>query len=320
MPLTALSIANDCLAHIGNQVGDPLPNGALQYLVNCLNQSLEEMRVKVPQMFRQTVTANFTGSRSGTLNVTAGQTQCTLGSLPPPQNGCTVVLSGDTTWNEIRQDPSGAPGLYQLLVPYGGGSGVASVSCYGDSVVFDTSFVDHLIGAALLHDRRPLALLNSRQDWLLAQTNYYTGDYTGTVSGTGPTPQSAPVIRRQPSVPEAVWLYSYLDAKGAPEYQLRVAPLPSGVWNIDVDLAIIPAEVQVSDVSDATTFQFPVPGGRVYTIFRALALFHWSGSPFFANQAARAVIQKGYDDAVMQLENYTPHTGAQPKVVVRGYL
>jgi hypothetical protein len=314
MPLNAVSIANDCLAHIGNQIGDDLPSGALSYLVNCLNQSLEEMRVKQPMMFRQTITVNFTGKSLGTINVTNGSLSCTLNTLAPSDDGCTIVINGDTTYNEIRADPNGELGAYQLLVPYGGPTGTQAATVWGDSVTLDTAFVDHAIGAVLLHDRRPIAVLNSRQDWLSAQTAWHVGDYGPTVVN------SAPAVRRQPNVPEAIWLDTYLDAGTMPEYKVRVAPLPSGNWAVDLDVAIVPDEVSSDDLQPGANFYFPVPGGRVYTIFRALALYHWSGSPFFANQAARQVINQGYQDAVAQLENFRPMSGAQPRVMVRGYL
>jgi len=314
MPLNALSIANDCLAHIGSQIGDDLPAGALNYLVNSLNQSLEEMRVKVPSMFRQTISVNFTGKSQGTINVANGDTSCTPNALVPPSNGCTIVISGDATYNEIRVDPNGELGSYQLLVPYGGFTGTQEATVWGDSVTLDAGFVDHVIGAVLLHDRRPLVVLNSRPDWLSAQTAWHVGDYGPTIVN------SAPAIRRQPNVPEAIWLDTYLDASTMPEYKVRVAPLPSGNWAVDVDVAIIPDEVTADDLQPGADFYFPVPGGRVYTIFRSLALYHWSGSPFFANQAARAVINQSYQDAVQQLEHFRPMSQAQPRVTVRGYV
>lgn len=316
MPLSAQSIANDCLSHIGVQITDPLPAGALSYLTNCLNQSLEEMRVKQPMMFRQTITVNFTGGLGGTINVAAGSQVCTLGTLAAPQNGCTIVIGGDSAYNEIRARPAGG---YQLLVPYAGMTGLQSAICYGDSVVLDTSIIDHAIGAVLLHDRKKLAVLTARQDWLGAQEAIWVGDYRFPMTGQGPN--SAPVIRRQPTVPEAIWLDTYqaVESGSAPEYKVRCAPLPNGNWAVDLDVSIIPTEVDQSSLTSGN-FYFPVPGGRVYTIFRALALYHWSGSPFFANQAARKIIEQGYADAVMQLEQFRPLSGAQPRLVVRGYL
>lgn len=319
MPLSAFSIAQDCLAHIGYQIGggENLQAGALNYLVNCLNQSLEEMRVKQPLMFRQTITANFQGGRGGTVNVTNDSTALTLGTLTAPANGSTIVIGGDTCYNEIRSDGQGG---WQLLVPYQGPTSTQGATCYGDSIVLDTSFIDHVMSAALLHDRRQISVLTNRNEWLAAQTAYWTGDYTAVGTGTGPTPSSAPVVRRQPSVPESVWLYTHQTAGGLPEYQVRVSPLPSGHWAVDLDVAIMPNEVDAEDLQAGADYYFPVPGGRVYTIFRALALYHWSGSPFFANQAARSVINQGYQDATTQLENFRPHVAAQPRVVVKGYL
>lgn len=312
--LSALNIANDCLSHIGNQVGDALPAGALNYLVNSMNMSLEEMRVKAPGMFRQTITVNFTGQSVGTLNVTHGSTSCTLNTLAAPSNGCTIVIAGDSAYNEIRADPNGELGAYQLLVPYQGSTGTQSATVYGDSVTLDTAFVDHAIGATLLHDRRALAVLASRTDWLYAQTDWRGGDYGPAIVN------SAPVVRRQPTVPEAIWLDTYLDASTMPEYKVRVAPLPSGTWAVDLDIAIIPDQVEADDIQVGADFFFPVPGGRVYTILRALTLYHWSGSPFFANQAARAVINQGYQDAIAQLQGFRPMAQAQPKIMSRGYL
>lgn len=314
---TAYAIANDLVSHSGNQIGDgQTPAGAMAYLVNVLNQSLELMRVKIPGMFRETKTVNWTGSKTGTINVTQGSTACTLGTLAPSDNGCTIVIGGDIGYNEIRASSSGG---YELLVPFQGATGTMPATVWGDSVTLDCTAVDHACGASLLHDRTTLAILLSRMEWLMAQTNYRMGDYAGVI-GAGASPQSAPVIRRLPGVPEAIWFYAYTSPSGVQEFQVRVAPMPSGNWSADVDLAIIPDEVNLADLESGNLRYFPVPGGRVYTIFRALALYHWSGSPFFANQAARKVIEQGYQDAVTQLENFRPNTSAQPRAIVRGYL
>lgn len=61
----------------------------------------------------------------------------------------------------------------------------------------------------------------------------------------------------------------------------------------------------------------PVPGHREYNILRALCLFHWSNSPWFRNDAARAGIAQGYQNAVDQLKGFRNNAAESPISVVQ---
>jgi hypothetical protein len=69
-------------------------------------------------------------------------------------------------------------------------------------------------------------------------------------------------------------------------------------------------------VAIASAATRPVPGHRDYNILRALCLYHWSGSPWFRNDAARAVINQGYTNAVEQLKGFRPNAAESPASTV----
>lgn len=74
------------------------------------------------------------------------------------------------------------------------------------------------------------------------------------------------------------------------------------------------ATVALSTGSGSTR---PVPGHREYNILRALCLFHWSNSPWFKNEQARAGIMQGYQNAVEQLKGFRNNAAESPISVVQ---
>ncbi len=242
-----------------------------------------------------------TPAAAGTVNVTQGEAQLTLGTLAAPDDGCTVNIAGDLTLNEIRAEPTES-GSYLLLHPYSGGSGTVNCTAYGDSCALDTA-VDRVLGALLLTERRALQVLSSRQEWMEWQSLSGSADY-----GFGALSQTT---RRQPGIPRAVWVESFLDPEGGPiVYRARCAPLPDSTYRATLEVLAAVRSIQPEDWADGADVYLPVPGGRDHTILRPIVLQKWSGTPWFANDKARQEIATQYGRALEQLRQFRGNAAA----------
>jgi hypothetical protein len=238
----------------------------------------------------------WTAAQTGTVLVSNGSADFTLETLGAPQDGCSIDIEGDATFNELRSDPNRA-GVFTLLHPFAGQSGVQPATCYGDSVPLQLT-VDRVLGALLLHERQPLALVSTRDEWLRWQGCTYGHDFNRRLA-------EPPIVRR-PGVPQAVWLETNLNpAGGEITYRARCAPMPNGDFRATLDVQTMPVEIGEADLAESATTFLPVPGRRTYGILRALALYHWSSSPWFRNDAARPGINTDYQNALRQLSDFT---------------
>lgn len=296
--LTISSIAQDCVSHIRLATAG-ISGEQASYLVNVINRAIEEMRVSSPQTFKKTLGITWTGSRTGMVGVTAASQTISAGTLALPANGCSIRIEGDSTWNEMLKSLT-------LLFPYNSTSGSKSATAYGDSVVLEST-VDRVLGCVLLHERRPLEVATSRDEWAMLQNRFWNWDY-GRVADS---PRE-----RQPGVPLAMWVEP-VEIANAIEYRARCTPLPNADFRATIEVATMPDEITVADIASTATTTRPVPGQRAYGILRALALFHWSGSPWFRNEAARPVINADYQRAVEQLGSIRPNVAETVRTEIR---
>lgn len=308
--MTAREVANALLAHINKDVdSSSLPAGCLQYVADCENGALEEMRAEAPHLFRETLGIAWTAGVSGTITCTLGSTAASLGTLAAPQDGCSIQIDGDTSYNEIRASVSGESGTYQLLFPYAGSSGSHSATCWGDCVKLDGAAVDRVLGCELLHERYPLAVLSSRNEFMNWQADYRYGarrDYGIT--------NSIPVITRTPFVPRAIWLETAFNPGATTvDYRAHCAPLPNATYRATLDVVSIAPALTTSDLSGSKTI--PVPGGRANTTFRAIALYRFSQSPWFRNDAVRSGIAAQYQQALNDLRGMRGDDSAPVRIV-----
>lgn len=395
MALTILDIATDLDSHvIYANAGRTAAQTA--YLVNSINAGLEDLRTHSPQSFRQTVEIVWKAP-VGITTAVSGASIGPASALSGYNPGCTLNIAGDATFNELATAGDGSTAATAIFADTGA-PGSKLVTLWGDCVKLAAT-VDHVVGGSLLHERRPLEVLASRNEWLAFQrfNGVYPYDYGFGSIGVQPT------INRQPGVPRGIWLETVLNGN-AIEYRARCAPLPNqdyratlevqgiadsitaddvstasgvvvtgtlspdatgaytqvgtyvsgtpfyrdvtdtyvlyftgGAWvlqNFDQGLtgsvadcwtlttsATSPAgtytaqgantgEVTVAVTASATTR--PVPGHRLYTILRALCLYHWSSSPWFRNQQALAGIQQGYTNAIDQLRGFRNNAAVSP--------
>lgn len=241
--LTILDIANDLDAHV-----QYLPTGrtAAQtaYMVNAINAGLEDMRAFSPQSFRSTVDLTWTQGVALTTTV-SGVTLGPSATFASYTAGCSLNISGDSTFNELATVGDGAIASTSIFA-YTGTPGSQGMTVWGDCVKLAAS-VDRVIGGALLHERRNLQVLSSRAEWLAYQRLYgiYPYDY-----GFGNLSVQPSVIR-QPGVPRGVWLETVLDGN-AIEYRARCSPMPNANYRATLEVQIMPDIITADDISSTS--------------------------------------------------------------------
>lgn len=298
MSITARDIAGSLLAHINKGADDSLPSGCLTYLATCINRSLDEIRKEAPLLYKHSVGVRWTSSSTGTVGVTHGGKSIALTTLSTPVDGSSILITGDSAYNEIFTDQTTGDTLL-LLLPYSGTTGTYSAIAYGDSAVF-TDTVDHVLGAHIAENGQPLAILNSRDEWLVQMNDPFRRDY-GMIT-------TEPNRARTTGVPRAVWLETVYPPSGlAIAYRAHCAPLPNAEYRAIIEVVGGPVAVSTSEfaaaVGPAVLRVLATPGGRD-SILLDLCLYHWSISPWFRNEAARAGIAQRYQAALESLRGF----------------
>lgn len=395
MPLTILDIATDLDSHV-IYANSGRTAAQTAYLVNSINAGLEDLRAHSPQSFRQTVEIVWKAPIGITTTV-SGASMGPSDSFAGYNPGCTLNIAGDATFNELAAAGDGSTAATAIFADTGT-PGSKLVTLWGDCIKLGAT-VDHVVGGSLLHERRPLEVLASRNEWLAFQrfNGVYPYDYGFGSIGVQPT------INRQPGVPRGIWLETVLNGNEI-EYRARCAPLPNQDYRATLEVQGIADSITAADVavsaaypvtvagtltpslagnyslvgvdangnnvyaggspqtgllqylnnsqwvlSDAAfgftwnlagpnndpsgtyavlsgasgvpvvtlnaaapTTTRPVPGNRIYTILRALCLYHWSSAPWFRNQQALAGIQQGYTNAIEQLRGFRNNAAVAP--------
>lgn len=303
MALSVRDVGIEMVSYLGDEstMDGNLPVGARTFMLNCVNAALERMRAECPQLFKQTLGFQWTQAVSGTVNATSGSEVVTLGTLPAPDDGCTIKIGGVT--NEIRASVT-EDGSYLLLHPYTGSSGLVECTVYGDSVLLDAD-VDTVLSVAMDRGRRRwLDILGSREEWVRVGSLCSSFDYGGSADGN--------IGERQPGLPRGVWVESFADQAGGPiRYRARVAPLPNADYRATMEIVPVMREAEDEDFNLGADTFLPVPANRYHTIFRPLVLYAWFRSPWVkVVPEVRKAINEEYASAIPRMEALKAHANA----------
>lgn len=198
-------------------------NAALMRLYNALPSYLKEQ------------TQGFTLPAPVTLNnvsVTNNSTLLSTGIFAPNQIGATVMIPGDSQWNEVV-------GRQNLRNPYMGPSGVVSeVTVYGDSL-FSTSYpFDRIIGNPMFSDQSLAPLIPMEMSRAEGAYNWLFQNSLGR--------------------PMSWWVQYMGNSQGnEPLLVVKFAPLPDMAYAINIKLSFWPMRLLLTDIQGATTLNVP---------------------------------------------------------------
>lgn len=241
MSLTIRDIAVDMDSHVRYGVAGK-SDEQTAYQVATINRALEEIRVLCPQELRDTVPVVWTPGAPVSTTI-SGSSVGPIAALANYAAGCSVNIDGDASFNSLATAGDGSTAA-TLLFPYSGTTGTHTVTLYGDCVKLGTT-VDHVLGGELLHERRPLDILNTRADWLAYQRLWGLG-YSNYDYGIN---QVLPNVVRQPGVPRGIWLETCLNGN-AIEYRVHCAPMPNDTYRATLDVATMAADITADDIVD----------------------------------------------------------------------
>jgi hypothetical protein len=237
-------------------------NTALQRLYNALPTYFKEQT----QGFVLPAPLNITG-----VNVTQYSKTVTGMDATEAQFGQTVVLSGDSQWNQII-------GANELLNPYMGTTGVASGTIYGNAIHSDTYPLDRIIGDPMFANQSQAGLypmsmsVNSAQqvDW---------------------------VYQQNIGIPAVWWAQVFGNSQGnKPIMVLRFAPAPEQAYAINVRIGFWPKRITLADYAANT--DLPVPDQFIEPSLIKMCLQEFTASPAFIPRNpddTDQVIQRGMD-------------------------
>lgn len=220
-------------------------NAALQRLYNALPTYFKEQT----QGFVLPAPLNVTG-------ITVGQYSKTVVGLnaTDAQFGQTIVLEGDSQWNQII-------GANELLNPFMGITGVVNGTIYGNAIHSDTFPLDRIIGNPQFANQSQAGLfpismaMNSAQqvDW---------------------------VYQQNIGIPAVWWPQVFGNSQGnKPIMVLRFAPAPAQAYAINVRMGFWPKRLTLTDYQGNT--DLPVPDQFIEPSLIPMALAQFSASPAF---------------------------------------
>lgn len=245
MALTIRNIAVDLDSHV-RYASTGKSDEQIAYQVATINRALEEIRVLCPQELRTEIDLTWAPGVAITTTV-AGRVIGPNATLADYAAGCSLNINGDSSFNQLVTVGDGST-AGALLFPYSGASGSQTLTIYGDCVKLGVT-VDRVLGCELLHERRPLQVLNSRADWLAYQR----------LDGYGYRDYGINNVIRTPGVPRGVWLETCLNGN-AIEYRAHCAPLPNGAFRATMDVATMAEDITADDLAGTGVTGLTVAG------------------------------------------------------------
>lgn len=223
------------------------------------------------------------------VGVTQYQKTVTGVTFTAAQFGQSVVLDGDSGWNQII-------GTDQLLNPYMGSTGTVSGTVYGDAIHSTTVPLDRIIGDPQFADKS----LTPLYAWNMSRTN-------GQVNSLWPFWQTI-------GVPAAWWPQVYGNSQGnTPIMTLRFSPAPSRALAINCRIGFWPVRLSLADYDAATVL--PVPDQFIDAALIPIALGEFMSSPSWLKTGDEKDIYQAALDGIAFLKNQPAQIGAPRNAV-----
>jgi len=286
------------------------------WLALCITQAIQEMHGIKPDAWRERPGITLAAPQTGTATVTFGSTACTLGTLLPPSDGCTVRFSSGID-NELNYDAANS--VWVLRRPHDGDSGTLSATLWQDCwVAANGAQYENVLGDVLANEV-PIVVARTMKEVEMCRWRYPWWDY-----GAGNLQTRLRFAGRVLAVVFEPWTSPFTNTI---ETRLRFTPMPNYQHVIDANLQVAAQVITVADLlADGVTGDPPppvvpfwTPAGLDESILTAIALQKWTVSPWFRTDSARKPIDIQYQRAVDRLRDFRGHQEAMAGVEVRGW-
>lgn len=316
MSLTANALANLLWSYSFQQDGtsavDVSTANANQqnWLALCITQAIQEMHGMKPDAWRQRPGITLLGPQTGTVTVTNGSTACTLGTLVPPYDGCTLQMEGSQD-NELNYNPKTS--LWVLRRPHDGPTGTISGNLYMDCwVATDGTAFENVLGDVLANGI-PIITARTMKEVEMCRWMYPWWDY-----GAGYVQTRKRFAGRVLAVVMEPWVSPWTNLM---ENRLRFTPMPFGQTVIDANLQVAAQVITVANMlaTGGSAVNFWTPALLDESILADIALKRFSKSPWFRTESARKGIAEDYALACDRLRNFRGQQEAQASIEIRGW-
>ena len=179
------------------------------------------------------------------------------------QFGQSIVLEGDSAWNQIIGDA-------ELLNPYMGATGTVGGTIYGNAIHSTTFPLDRIIGNPQFANQNiyPLATFN------IGAANAY-GQLTW---------------QQQVGVPNIWWPQVFGNSQGnAPLMVLKFAPAPGQAYAINVRIGFWPKRLTLTDYDENTSL--PVPDQFIEPALIPMCLQEFMASPAWQSRNDEGAVE-----------------------------
>lgn len=281
-----------------------------QWLAISITQAIQEEHGIKPDAWRQRPGITLSAPLSGTATVTFGSTACTLGTLLPPNDGCTVRFSSGID-NELNYNAKNS--VWVLRRPHDGATGTLTASLWHDCwVAADGAQFENVLGDVLANEV-PIVVARTMQEVETCRWRFPWWDYGG-----GNVQTRLRFAGRVLAVVFEPWSSPFTNKI---ESRLRFTPMPGAQTVIDANLQVAAQAVSIADIlaTGGAAVSFWTPAGLDESILAAIALQKWTISPFFRTESARKGIDLQYTRAVDRLRDFRGHQEAMAGIEIRGW-
>jgi hypothetical protein len=229
------------------------------------------------------------------ITVTQGSTEATISEAnwQARFSGCSIVIAGSATDNQIRNDSA----TVRLKYPHDGPSGETTATIYQDSLDLDEDILE--VHGPVRLNRLPLTPITSPY-------NYGRGIPTEDFGFHLASPRPHVVASRVADLAEIPRGYTVdtwsENAEAPPRVRIRLFPAPLTPASLDYSAMLAPPRI----TNLSSTAALPVPFGHVESIFLPIAVKKLRGSPFWRGIVADQEVNDGYATALSLLADANP--------------
>lgn len=294
MSLSIQALANRMLAFngIAAYTSTPMPSGMLESIAAAMTAGISEASGEAPNLFTHPVQYRLKAPITGTITVTNGSANFTLGTLAEAYSGGRILIDGETTYRRCFTNVA----THSFTGAYVGTSGTKNCTMWMDGITIG----GQQMGDAYANDQKLVRVTNMEEivSYPSNRRRFPYGD---------PIPPSRILVTPESGVPRFTWTESvyYATWASVPKFQFFY-PMPSAAYDINTRETYTQA-VSVTDINSGGTILFPSELDELCLV--PIIFHHWRRSPFAKDNAAVGAIAADYPTALDRLRKYAAQLG-----------